>query len=216
MSSPTLTIFSSQRRGHMHAYIFDGGSCKISTTQTGSSTCQLDLALCLRQLGLDVDLGERKFRVPIDCWEALQSKTDAILSARGGRVQARKLSSLTGTVISMNMAWGPVTQLDTRHLYALINYVFFLNCWVTLSEGRTALLASTASSPLRVGYLVLPQGRVHPDCNGRNRFRMGRTHHVSPLGARAGVFLGMGGRLVLYISGTPRSLLVSTSNGAHV
>jgi hypothetical protein len=89
--------------------------------------CKLDPALCLRQLGFDVDMGEGKFRVPVDRWEALQSKTDAILAARGGRMQAKKLSSLTGTVISMKLARGPVTQLYTRHIYALINSVFFLN-----------------------------------------------------------------------------------------
>jgi len=59
--------------------------------------CQLDPALCLRQLGFDVDMGEGKSRVPIDRWEALKSTTDAILSARGEKVQAWKLSSLTGT-----------------------------------------------------------------------------------------------------------------------
>ncbi len=96
--------------------------------------CTLDPALCLRQLGFDVDMGEGKFRVPVDRWEALQSKTDAILAARGGRVHAKKLSSLTGTVISMKLSWGPVTQLYTRHLYALINSVFFSNFWVTLAE----------------------------------------------------------------------------------
>ncbi len=96
--------------------------------------CNLDPSLCLRQLSFDVDMGEGKFRVPVDRWEALQSKMDAILSARGGRVQAKNLSSLTGTVISMGQAWGQVTQLYTRHMYALINSVFFLDCWVTLTD----------------------------------------------------------------------------------
>ncbi len=96
--------------------------------------CNLVPDLCLRQLGFDVDMGEGKFRVPVDRWEALQSKTDAILAARGGRVQARKLSSLTGTAISMKLAWGPLTQLYTRHHYALVKSVFSLNCWVTLTE----------------------------------------------------------------------------------
>jgi hypothetical protein len=50
-------------------------------------------------------------------------------------VQAEKLSSLlTGTVISMKLAWGPVTELYTRHMYALINSAFFLNSWITLTE----------------------------------------------------------------------------------
>jgi len=142
-------------------------------------------------------MGEGKFRVPIDRWEALQSKTDANLAARGGGVQARKLSSLTGTVISMKLAWEPVTQLYTRHLYALINSVFFLDLLgdpIGGSEGRPPLLAANASTALRVGYLALPQGRDHPNCNGRKRFCMGRAHHVRPLGARAEVFLGVGGR----------------------
>jgi len=52
--------------------------------------CNMDPVLCLWQLGFDVDMGEGEFRVPVDRWEALQSKMDAILSARGGRVQARK------------------------------------------------------------------------------------------------------------------------------
>ena len=71
--------------------------------------CCLTPALVLRQLGFDVDMGEGNFRAPVDRWEALQSLTDYILSTRGGRVQARKLASLAGTVISMRMAWGPVT-----------------------------------------------------------------------------------------------------------
>ncbi len=41
----------------------------------------------------------------------------------------------------MKLAWGLVTQLYTRHLYALINLVFFLNCWDTLmEEARGELL----------------------------------------------------------------------------
>ena len=66
--------------------------------------CHMEPALCLRQLGFDVDIGESKFRVPMDRWEALQVKTDRILAARGGRIQARKLSSFTGNMISMKLA----------------------------------------------------------------------------------------------------------------
>ncbi len=103
--------------------------------------CSLDPALCLQKLGFNVDMGEGKFRVPIDRWEALQSKTDAILSAKGGRIQARKLSSLTNTLISMMLAWGLDPQLYTRHMYALIISVFFLNCWVAFTkETRGELL----------------------------------------------------------------------------
>ena len=64
--------------------------------------------LCLRQLGFDVDMDEGKFRVPEDRWEALEDKADEILAARGGIIQARRLSSFTGTVTSMKL-WGLVT-----------------------------------------------------------------------------------------------------------
>jgi hypothetical protein len=52
---------------------------------------------------------------------------DAILASRHVRVQARRLASVTGTVLSMHMSRGPVTQMYTRHLYALINSVVSLN-----------------------------------------------------------------------------------------
>ena len=54
--------------------------------------------------------------------------------ARGRRFQVRSLASLVGTAISMRLAWGPVCQLYTRHLYALLNIVWLLSCWVYLSE----------------------------------------------------------------------------------
>ena len=90
--------------------------------------------LARKHLGFEVDLGAGYFRVLADRWEALQFSTDALLMAKGGRVLARKLASLVGTVISMRLAWGPVCQLYTRHLYALLNTVWSLNCWVSLSE----------------------------------------------------------------------------------
>ena len=103
--------------------------------------CQNEPALCLHQLGFDVDMGEGKFRVPVDRWEALQAKADVILAARGGRIQARKLSSFTDTMIFMKQAWGLVTQLYMRHLYALVTSLLFMNCWVTLTdEARGELL----------------------------------------------------------------------------
>ncbi len=62
---------------------------------------------------------------------------DSILAARHGRVQARKLASVTGAVLSMHLSWGLVTQLYARHLHALINSVVSLNCWVVLTEEAT-------------------------------------------------------------------------------
>jgi hypothetical protein len=57
-----------------------------------------------KPLGFEVDVGEGYFRVPTDRWEALQLSTDALLMARGGRVLARNLASLVGTIISMRLA----------------------------------------------------------------------------------------------------------------
>ncbi len=55
------------------------------------------------------------------------------LSAHKGIVVARSLASITGTVLSMHLSWGLVTQLYTRHLYVLINSVWSLNIWVVLT-----------------------------------------------------------------------------------
>ena len=71
--------------------------------------------------------------------------------ARGGRVLARKLASLVGTKISMRLAWGPVCQLYTRHLYALLNTVWSLNCWVPLSEEAVNELLFWQQLP-RLGF----------------------------------------------------------------
>ena len=52
-------------------------------------------------LGFVVNLSEGLFKVPIHRWEALNASATSILSSKGLRVQARKLASLVGTVISM-------------------------------------------------------------------------------------------------------------------
>jgi hypothetical protein len=57
-----------------------------------------------RQLGFDVDFADGKFRVPVDRWEALQASVGGLVYARHGRVQARDLASLTGTVLSMYLS----------------------------------------------------------------------------------------------------------------
>jgi hypothetical protein len=93
-----------------------------------------------RQLGFDVDFVAGEFRVPVDRWDALMSSVGRILSAYKGRVVARSLASVTGTVLSMRPSWGPVTQVYTRHMYALIDSVWTLNCWVVLTEGAISEL----------------------------------------------------------------------------
>jgi hypothetical protein len=58
----------------------------------------------LRQLGFDVDFVDGKFRVPVDRWEALREAAEGLVGARHGRVQARRLACLTGTVLSMHLS----------------------------------------------------------------------------------------------------------------
>ena len=84
------------------------------------------------QLGIDVDFAENEFRVPVDRWEALRKSVEGLVGARHERVQARRLTSLTVTVLSMHLTWGQVTHMYTRHSYALINSARSFNCWVTL------------------------------------------------------------------------------------
>jgi hypothetical protein len=84
--------------------------------------------------GFLVNLAEDLFKVPITRWESLHKDITSILISHNGRVQARKLVSLVGTIISMKLAWGPVTQLYTRNLYHTINDVVSLNYWVSISD----------------------------------------------------------------------------------
>jgi hypothetical protein len=58
----------------------------------------------LNQLGFDINYMAVLFQIPVDRWEGLQAKIEKSLSAKGGRIQARKLSSFTDTPISMKLA----------------------------------------------------------------------------------------------------------------
>jgi hypothetical protein len=84
-------------------------------------------------LGFVVNLAEGLFKIPVIRWESLHKDIESILNSHNGRVQARKLASVVGTIISMKLAWGPVTQLYTRNLYHIINNVLSLNCWVDVT-----------------------------------------------------------------------------------
>ncbi len=61
-----------------------------------------------RQLGFVVDFAKCKFQVPLDRWEALKVSVVALLSSKHGRVRARMVARLAGTVISMHLSWGSV------------------------------------------------------------------------------------------------------------
>ncbi len=80
-----------------------------------------------------------------------------ILNSHNGRVQARKLASVVGTIISMKLAWGPVTQLYTRNLYHILNDVLSLNCWVNITnEAFNELLFWKDLPPLRFDSEIWP------------------------------------------------------------
>jgi len=61
------------------------------------------------------------------------------LSSRG-KGACPKALKLDGHCDFESTGMGPVTHLYSRHLYALLNSVFFLNCWVTLTEEARAEL----------------------------------------------------------------------------
>jgi hypothetical protein len=108
-------------------------------------------------LRFDVDLAAGLFKVPHTRWEALRANAMAILNSKASRVQARKLACLVDTVISMKLAWGPITQLYTRNLYHIINNVPSLNCWVTINdEAYSELLFSSELPRLLFESDILP------------------------------------------------------------
>jgi len=55
-------------------------------------------------LGFTVDLASGLFKVPIARWKHLQLNVLVILNSEGIRVQACKLASLMGTIISTKLA----------------------------------------------------------------------------------------------------------------
>jgi len=106
-------------------------------------------------LRFDVDLAAGLFKVPLIHREAFRA--DALAILKGTRVQARKLACLVGTVISMKLAWGPITQLYTRNLYHILSNVPSLNCWVTISdEAHSELLFWSELPRLRFEVDIWP------------------------------------------------------------
>jgi hypothetical protein len=87
-----------------------------------------------RHLGFDVDLANGLFKVLIARWEFLREDAATILNSKLSRVQAHKLACLAGTIITMKLAWGAITQLHTRNIFHIIIIVPSLNCWVTIYD----------------------------------------------------------------------------------
>ena len=107
---------------------------------------------------------------------------ERMLSSRHGRVQALSFSSVTRTVLSMQLSWGPVT-LYSRHLYALINSVWSLNCGVVLTEEAVNELLFKKELPrLRLeGSVLSPvEGISIWIASDANAFGWGRTMQGAP------------------------------------
>jgi hypothetical protein len=90
-------------------------------------------------LGFIVNLAEGVFEVIIYRWKALKSSVGLMLSSKCMRVQARKLASLVGTVISMKLAWGPITH------YILGICVTFLTMYCLLIVGSQLMMKLSMS-----------------------------------------------------------------------
>ena len=70
-------------------------------------------------LGFDIDLHQGKIAVPQEKIDTLKLQLQQ--AAGKPRLTAKSLASLTGKIIAMAIALGPVARLMTRELYALLN-----------------------------------------------------------------------------------------------
>ena len=70
-------------------------------------------------LGFDIDLRQGRIAVPQEKINTLKMQLEQ--AAQKPRLTAKVLASLTGKIITMSMALGPVARLMTRGLYALLN-----------------------------------------------------------------------------------------------
>ena len=112
-----------------------------------------------------------------------------------------------------------MTQLYTRHLYALIDSVWTLNCWVVLSEGAISELLFWQGLPkLRFAGPIWPPtgGGLDPIGVGRQRFRLGRPHDAGALLGRTRVLVGGGVRDLFDLSGAPRRDQVPPGHDARL
>ncbi len=113
--------------------IGEADMCRAGLSINWGKSDRTPLQECV-QLGFVVNMAEGLFKIPIARWESLHVDIDLVLGSYNGRVQARKLASLVGKILSMKVAWGPVTQLYTRNLYHILNNVVSLSCWVAVSD----------------------------------------------------------------------------------
>ena len=89
-------------------------------------------------LGVNIDLVEGMFSIPTERIDKLKSRLASLLS--GSTATARALAKVTGLVMSMRIAIGPVARLRTRALYQMVNSRLFWNEKLCLTlEAREEL-----------------------------------------------------------------------------
>ena len=81
--------------------------------------CNWTPVQCLMWLGFNIDLEKGVIGVPQPKIEAIHGQLEEAMAARV--LPAMFLASITGKLILMSIALGPVTRLMMRSLYALIN-----------------------------------------------------------------------------------------------
>ena len=83
-------------------------------------------------LGFILDLTKGEFSIPPGKIDHLFNLISLLLDDVSPT--ARDVSRITGTLISMELALGPVVRLRTRALYAVLNSVHSLSCKVALTR----------------------------------------------------------------------------------
>ena len=84
-------------------------------------------------LGFIIDLCTGSFRVLSDKVDRLKATIHSI-SIQVRRVAARVLASVFGQIIPISLAIGPVSRLQTRALYAILNRRRFWAKWLSLMD----------------------------------------------------------------------------------
>ena len=84
-----------------------------------SAKCSWEPSQQAKWLGFELDLEQGQISIPEEKIEALKAHLGQ--AADQPTLKARDLASITGKIISMSLALGPVSRLMTRSMYALLN-----------------------------------------------------------------------------------------------
>ena len=95
--------------------------------------CIWEPTLKLKWLGFNIDLGIGQISVPANKLCSLKAQLQ--VAAQNTQIKAKYLASITGKIISMSIAMGPVTRLMTRRMYALLNTRHFWCQNLTITDS---------------------------------------------------------------------------------